>query len=436
MTVKTVSEVTIDALGVRLAMGVSAGHWVFGNGLTAVDDEARMPRELTSPSRPYSGLPVVQQEAEHLFARVKKLLTDADSSPVCVTRLDQYYTEWQAVPPYHVARHQAFSGVQSIPTSTSILMEGFLWPGAHINMELLAVTDAVEPPLALTPDGLEVPSVMGFAPVVVANGLVFLAGQMAEADGHAGVAEAAQVPPTHYWKGHAVALETAFILREKFAVALAAGGSSKDTAVKGQAYVTDITQAPAVLRAWHAFFGDDVPALSIIPAAVPGFNCKAANIEINLVAATEAKASERHVIAGEHAPALDGVPAAVVVGDLMFCSGLVAADETGPVRGAQPDPEQPWFSRPGKVQMQHILKQVDALCAKAGTQLENATRIQLFMTDLSEFRDVCSVLQARFGDRAIPLSVIQVPGPLVVPGCSVMADLCLYTRHYMSSNRS
>ncbi len=423
MAVSVVAQTRIEELDLTLATGVRAGHWVFGNGLSAADNAADLPPELLDQGRPYSGTSRIQRESELLFDRVKALLTAAGATPAGVVRLDQFYRSWTSVPHYHVARHAAFAGEVSIPSSTSILMEGLVWPQAEVHLELLGVAGDAPPPVPMTPDGLDVPPVMGFAPVVKANQLVFLAGQMAEADGHAGIAPEARVPETHYWKGHAVFLETDFILRHKFEVALNAAGSSIERVVKGQAYVSDITEAPAVMRAWKGFFGEHAPALSIIPTSVPGFNCKEAHIEINLVAATMPVES----VNDEPNAALDGVAQAVKTGDLTFCSGTVAADSSGPLPGAMIPPGRRWFASSAANQARSIIEQWDRLSRRVGADLTDAVRIQLFMTDLSEFRDVATVLRQRFGPVPVPLSVVQVPSPLIVPGCTIMGDLCLYT---------
>ncbi|WP_142850837.1 RidA family protein [Telmatospirillum sp. J64-1] len=412
----------------RLALGVRAGDWIFGTGLLAMDGSAGISQQILGGGRPYSGLPAAQKEAEAIFAKVKEILAEGGSLPSRVVRLDQYYSSWKAVPHYHVARHKAFLGARSIPASTSILMPGLLLPDAQIEVEMIALAEdagiRIEP---MTPDGLDVPSVMGFAPVVRAGDFVFLAGQMAEEEGHAGIAAAARVPETHLWKGHAVALETRFILERKFKPALTAARSSLEQAVKAQAYLSDMREAPAFLRTWLEMFGSDGPALTVIPTARLGFNCREASLEINLVALTEEAAPRRKVLRpkGVSTP-FDGVPPGVLAGDLLFCSGLVAADENGPLPGIVRDPSRPWFGSPAEIQMEYILDMVQRLCDEAGTSLENVVRIQLYHTDLSEFHDCCRVWKRRLGDRPLPLSVMLVPAPLPIPGTTILADMWIH----------
>ena len=120
---------------------------------------------------------------------------------------------------------------------------------------------------------------------------------------------------------------------------------------------------------------------------------------------------------------IDGQTAAVVAGDLLLCSALLAADANGVLPGCRPDPAQPWFGSAAEAQMDHILDRAQRLCTRAGTVLANMTRLQLFVTDLADVPALCRALTRRLPGMALPLSVVEVPGPLPVPGCSVMADL-------------
>jgi hypothetical protein len=45
---------------------------------------------------------------------------------------------------------------------------------------------------------------------------------------------------------------------------------------------------------------------------------------------------------------------------------------------------------------------------------------------LREFFPACQVWKRRLGGRPLPVSAIQVPEPLLVPGCTVQLDLWVY----------
>jgi enamine deaminase RidA (YjgF/YER057c/UK114 family) len=76
--------------------------------------------------------------------------------------------------------------------------------------------------------------------------------------------------------------------------------------------------------------------------------------------------------------------------------------------------------------MEYLVDAIDRTCRAAGTSLENAVRIQQFHTDLRDFHPSCRVWQRRLPRRPLPVSAVQVPAPLVVPGCTVQVDCWVY----------
>jgi hypothetical protein len=75
-------------------------------------------------------------------------------------------------------------------------------------------------------------------------------------------------------------------------------------------------------------FGDFIPATSFLQTSQPGFAIVDARCEINLIAFREAK---KAVAVQGLTPACDDHPVAVLAGDLLLFSGLVAADANGVV---------------------------------------------------------------------------------------------------------
>jgi hypothetical protein len=53
-------------------------------------------------------------------------------------------------------------------------------------------------------------------------------------------------------------------------------------------------------------------------------------------------------------------------------------------------------------------------------------RVLLFLTDLAEFYPVYKVWERRLGGRPLPFAAIEVPGPLPVPGATVMMEAWAY----------
>jgi enamine deaminase RidA (YjgF/YER057c/UK114 family) len=90
------------------------------------------------------------------------------------------------------------------------------------------------------------------------------------------------------------------------------------------------------------------------------------------------------------------------------------------------DPNQPYFSSSIEAQMSFMLDVAERTCEAAGTSLRNVVRIQQFHTDLNDFYLACKVWQQRLPGQWLPVSAVQVPPPLLVPGCTVQLDIWVY----------
>jgi enamine deaminase RidA (YjgF/YER057c/UK114 family) len=133
-------------------------------------------------------------------------------------------------------------------------------------------------------------------------------------------------------------------------------------------------------------------------------------------------------VKGSYPAVCDGHPLAVRAGNLLCFSGLVAADANGPIAGSRRGAKRS-RSRAGiRGQMEYLLEIAAEGCRAAGTSLENVVRIQQFHTDVGEFEASCRAWLERLGGRPLPISAVQVPGPLVVPGCTVQLDLWVYVK--------
>jgi enamine deaminase RidA (YjgF/YER057c/UK114 family) len=413
---------------VAFARGVRAGAWVFASGVMASDDGGNLARQVASNPRPLSGLPRWHTEAQLMYARAAEVLTAGRSSFAAAVRTDQYFPDWRAVPFLHGVRRE-YCGAYIAP-STSILVPALAAPGAGMSMEVMAVaSESGLDPRPLFPPVLEVPATSSFAPVAIAGDFVFVAGFLAawKPGDLGGIAPEARVPEGHLWKGNRIQLEADYILRNKIVPALAAAGSSLANVVKAQVYLADINDVPAFNQVWARHFGEAIPATTFIPTSNPGFAILEARCEINVVALADHGTTFRRPLASSPA-VCDGHPLAVQAGDLVCFSGLVAADEGGCVsRGFQ---ERGASSRSSlETQMDYLLDLVDRACHAFGTSLANVVRIQQFHTDLAELTPACEVWAKRLPGVPLPLSAIQVPAPLLVPGCTVQLDLWVYMPH-------
>jgi enamine deaminase RidA (YjgF/YER057c/UK114 family) len=406
---ETLLPVTLGSGRVPYARGIRAGGWIFASGIMAADFEQGFALDVAGDLR---GEPKAYLEAAGMYARAQEVLHAAGADFSNVVRTDQYYPDWRAVPFLHQARRE-YCGSYIAP-STSILEPALLLPDAGMQMDLIAIDPRRSPPAkALVPDGLDLPSTSSFIPVVTVGDFVFVAGFLAawKPGDLGGIAPEAQVPAGHLWKGNRIQLEADYIIRNKLVPALAGAGSSLSNVVKAQVYLADINDVPAFNQVWRKHFGERPPAVTFVPTLNPGFAIAEARCEINLVALRDGGTARRESISPSGiSPACHGAPVAVRAGDLLLFSGMIAADRDGLVPGARVDPRQPYFGSSIEAQMSFMLDAAEKTCEAAGTSLRN----------------VCKVWQQRLPGQWLPFSAVQVPAPLLVPGCTVQLDLWVY----------
>ncbi|MBJ7330446.1 MAG: RidA family protein [Solirubrobacteraceae bacterium] len=91
---------------------------------------------------------------------------------------------------------------------------------------------------------------------------------------------------------------------------------------------------------------------------------------------------------------------AVRAGDLLFCSGQISLD---------PQSGELILGSAG-IQAEQCLKNLEAVCAAAGTELARAVKVTVYLTDMADFAEVNEVY-ARFFPGAPPARVaIEVAG--------------------------
>ena len=411
------------------ARGMRAGPWVFASGVLAMDEKGGLAPEAADGPRPLSGLPRWYREALCLYRRAEEVLRAGGTDFAHTVRTDQYFPDWRAVPFLHLARKERCGDY--IAPSTSVLEPRLLLPGAGMSMEMIAVRPGagleVKP---VFPAGLDIPSTSAFAPVATAGDYVFIAGFLAawKPGDLGGIAPEAKVPEGHLWKGNRIQLEADYIIRKKLVPALEGAGAALASVVKAQVYLADIHDVPAFNQVWARHFGSGMPATTFVPTLDPGFAITEARCEINLMALTRGGKITPTPLKGNYPAACDGHPLAMRAGNLLVFSGLVAADANGPIAGSRRGAGRSRSRAGMRAQMEYLLDIAEEGCRAAGTSLENVVRIQQFHTDLGDFEPACRVWLERLGGRPLPISAVQVPGPLVVPGCTVQLDLWIYVR--------
>ncbi len=112
-------------------------------------------------------------------------------------------------------------------------------------------------------------------------------------------------------------------------------------------------------------------------------------------------ADDRETVHADGAPAAVGPYShAVRCGELLFCSGQIPLDpQTGELVGAGP-----------AEQARRCLENLAAVCGAAGTGLERALRMTVYMTDLAAFAEVNEVYGSFFGEDPPARVAIGVAG--------------------------
>jgi 2-iminobutanoate/2-iminopropanoate deaminase len=101
-------------------------------------------------------------------------------------------------------------------------------------------------------------------------------------------------------------------------------------------------------------------------------------------------------------PAIGPYSHAVRAGELLFCSGQIPLDPgTGEIVGATP-----------AEQAQRCLENLRAVCDAAGTTLDRALRLTIYMTDLAAFAEVNDLYASFFAEdppARVTVGVAQLP---------------------------
>jgi enamine deaminase RidA (YjgF/YER057c/UK114 family) len=414
---------------VKFAQGMKAGPWVFATGVMAQDFASGIAADVLSERAPHSGLPKREKEAQRIFENIDAVLRAAGTERSNLVRTDQYYSTVKAVPPYQQVRREFLKG--RVPPSTSIAQQKLLLPGADMNIQALGVIPHAGFEVThLKHEALAGRPTSGYSPAVTVGDFIFIPGITSLAVGSEprrnGVAAAALMTEGTQWAGLPIKLETEFIIKERMVQSLALAGATLDDVVHAQVYLTDRDDFSAFNEAWTRNFSKNPPTLDIIPCIEHGLAPYDGKIEINVLALKPGGATKRRAIDAGVPTAFRHQPQAMKAGDLLFMSGLMAFDGQGLAASAAADPRQPHFSSSAEAQAEFIIGNIEKLCTAAGTSLANVVRVLQFHTDIREFHAVYKVWERRLGGWPVPFSAVEVPGPLPVPGASVLIEAWAY----------
>jgi enamine deaminase RidA (YjgF/YER057c/UK114 family) len=406
---------------VSYAYAVKAGPWIFLTGHEPVDFQRGMPSEVSGhPGFPSFGVPRLRREADYILDRMQAVLREFGSDLPNGVRLDQYYTNVNAVDPYHLSRKARFG--EYIPPSTSVIMDRLFGGSSNISASLIAVVPGDDWQVTrVKTTGINAPQTSGFAPAITCNEFVFVAGQMASDEG--GLDTTAHMPEHSRWHGSEIRLQTHYVIRERLEPALRGAGSSLKQSVKAQVYIQSLDAFPDFVQVWQEYFGDIPCAVTVVPTK--DFNVVGGIIEINLLALKD-DATRRKQVVHADVPAMASYGPCVKVGEFLFPSGLMAIGADGNTVGASRSAEFTALAYSGWVQAETVFSFAEAFCAEAGTTMRSLVRGQYFVTDVREFSGISAAWASRYGKQPHPFLVAQVPGQLPAPDATMMADFWIY----------
>ncbi len=407
--------------GIAFAAAVKAGPWIFLNGHEAFDFAAGFTEEVAgAPGFPAFGRPRWRREGDFILRRMQRILREFGSDLAHGVRLDQYYPTAAAVDPYHLARRAEFGDY--IPPSTSVVMERCFAAESAISASLIAVAPGEDHAIRrVQPEGVASPRWSGYAPAVVCNEFVFVAGQMASG-GERALDPRAHVPDHARWGGSEIRMQTEFLIRERLAPALAAAGSSLPQAVKAQVYLEKIEDFPDFIDVWNEHFAAIPCALTVAPTK--SFATVGGIIEINLLALIDGARRRKEVVEAG-IPAMAAYGPCIRAGEFLLPSGLMPVGGDGHVMGKALSPAFAGLSHAGYVQAKAVLGYAEALCKAAGTDMTQALRAQYFVADIGDFAGIARAWSQSCGGPH-PFVCVQTPAAMPAPGARLIADFWIY----------
>lgn len=413
---------------------IKAGRWIFSSGQSATDfvhgvaSEAELDPKLPGYTREAR----LESQGAYIFQQFHKILGAAGSSLSDIVRIYQwFYSENIAdgwgnirIGPY-VFGSFGRELVSPRPASTGMGVSALPNRGSLVSVDWTAyICDPGETKSAISTDKVPQP-VAGYPQALIVGDWLHLPGDLAtdwRIDADSGLAAEARAPK-NFWYGMDLGEQVAYTMRKQEIVLNEAGCSLQDV-VKADIYLASPDDFYGLERTWRQLFPTNPPARSIVVNI--GLAARGTRVEIALTAIKPQSKIRRHPVETSRAPRPFGhEPQAFLVGDLLFISSQMATDEGGLVAAARINPDFPYYTASAKRQMETIVSHIAAICEAAGGSLESVVKRQAFYSDLGEFAVSWEVWRSSYA--TVPAEcTVGIPGPLLVPGCTIMVDAIAY----------
>ncbi|TFH51645.1 MAG: RidA family protein [Lysobacterales bacterium] len=397
------------------SQAVVTDHFIFLSGVLPSDYKSGIaPEAAVNPKLAYCGPPAMIRQTNYMLRCMENVLESAGAGFENLIRIEQWQLGKEPSPWYPVAR-RALMDPQH-PTSTRIVAAGLEVPDALITCDAIAVNPK-SPWKKQTHDLEIVPkSITGYPAAQSYGPFVFVPG-MVPTDFKTGLAPEAKADP-NFWIHSPIKMQTEYILETKKKLYAELGLSLSDV-VQASIYLTDMRDLPGMEWVWRQYFPDNPPARVVFPC--DGLSVLGAKIEISSIAVrADEQMPRKNIIADSLPMPLFHEPHAVKVGPYLFISGQMAADQTGVVSAARPNPALPWYGSPVKREVEHVLNSLDAICRAAGGSLSDVVRSQTAFLDLGDLQPAFEEWSRAFPSDPPTNMSAAVSGPMPIPGCRTL----------------
>jgi enamine deaminase RidA (YjgF/YER057c/UK114 family) len=319
------------------------------------------------------------------------------------------------------------------PASTGMGIKELLVKGTILEVDIICVEGDESKGFA-TPEGVPSP-LAGYSPAVRRGDWIFMAGEIpvdwtgdymspVNMGEPSGLAKEARVNP-YFWYGSEMEKQTEYVMW-KLAKTAEAAGVSLDRTVKADVYIGDPSDYAAMDKVWKRWFPKNPPARCVIPYM--GLGGKGSRVEVALTLLAPESPLKIETISTDKAPKpFSHEPQAIKVGNLLFFSQQMAADENGVLPAeVQRDPNFPYYGLTSQMQMRYMMKNVAAICEAAGTTVQNIVRRACFHDTGERFAASMLEWSSHFPERKPASTTLIIGGPLVVPGADTLLDLMAY----------
>lgn len=411
---------TVDAGGVYCSRVAAGGGFVFFGG-TAIDDAGRL-ADSARPAPPYENSAAAQVRAQtrYLFERYRDLLPMVGSSLRGIVAMEHYLQRKVHADGYF----QVALGAGFLESDRPIGATAAV--GDHFPEDaVVGVTG-----FAIVPDET-VGRVKGYPEEIAKNPLrlypeMITAGPYActtylASDPKLGIDPAVRTEGWN-WRGSEIRSEAEHGI-EVARTRLASVGASLADIVDCTVFLVDLGDLYEFDLAFGRALGTDPPARTVIPARgfqVPrregafGHAEGAPRLEAQFRCLRPGHGFKKQVVPGPGA-GLGYQSSGVRAGPLLWISSQVADQEHLGAGVAR--------------EIENVLEKMAATCRNGGTTLASLLRVRALVTRPGDARAVYTALRKAVPSAPPVVSILVVPAPLHVQGCSVALDAVAYAPH-------